>query len=131
MVIQNKAARLAAGLASSRKPMSSYRKANCPSRFNQGVFNKALLPMPVAVLARIGIKPRTANRAGYWQVCCPFHKGGEEKNASLSMHQVKGNFRCFACGAHGGDVLSFWMQYTGKSFKHAAQELGAWEGGAL
>lgn len=117
----------AGGLTPTRKPMSSYRKANRSTQFNQGHFNKALLPMPVAVLARIGIKPKVANNAGYWLVRCPFHKGGEEKNASLFIHQVSGHFRCFACGAHGGDMLAFWMQHTGRSFKQAAQELGAWE----
>lgn len=115
-----------AGCMPARKQVGSYRKAN-RSSFNQGQFNKVALPPPVAVLARIGIKPKPANSAGYWLVRCPFHKGGEEKNASLSMHQANGNFRCFACGAHGGDVLSFWMQHTRQSFKQAAQELGAWE----
>jgi hypothetical protein len=109
-------------------PSTPRGKANRYNRFNQGQFKKASLPMPVAVLARIGISPKGANSAGYWQVRCPFHKGGEEKNSSLSMHQVNGNFRCFACGAHGGDVLAFWMQHTGQSFKQAAQDLGAWEG---
>ncbi len=107
-------------------PKASYRKANSSSYFNQGRFCKELLPMPVAVLARIGIKPKAANSAGYWQVRCPLHKDGMERNASLSIHQVNGNFRCFACGAHGGDVLALWMQLTGKSFKDAAQDLGAW-----
>ena len=106
-------------------------KANRPARFNQGQFDKAALPAPVAILQRIGIKPSRTNAGWYMQIACPFHKAGEEKNASLSMHNVNGNFRCFACGAHGGDVLSFWMQHTGQTFKHAAQELGAWKGGAL
>jgi hypothetical protein len=114
------------GLTPSR--MSSCHKTNHSGSFNQGAFNKALLPAPVAILARLGIKPKVANGAGYWLIRCPFHKGGEEKNSSLSMHQVNGNFRCFACGAHGGDVLAFWMQHTGQSFKQAAQDLGAWEG---
>ena len=128
MDTQYKAARLgAAGLTPTHKPMSSYRKANRSSKFNQGVFNKALLPTPVAVLSRLGIKPKAANSAGYWLIKCPLHKGGEEKNASLSIHNVNGNFRCFACGAHGGDVLAFWMQHTGQSFKQSAIELGAWE----
>ena len=108
-------------------PSTPRGKANRYSRFNQGQFNRALLPMPVAMLARIGIKPKAANSAGYWLMRCPLHKGGEEKNASFSMHQVNGNFRCFACGAHGGDVLAFWMQRTGQTFKQAALELGAWE----
>ena len=113
-------------LASTHQKIGSYRKTSPSSKFNQGSFNRALLPLPVTVLTRIGIKPNTANNAGYWLIKCPFHKGGEEKNASLSIHQVRGNFRCFTCGARGGDVLSFWMQHNGQSFKQAAQELGAW-----
>lgn len=114
-------------LTPTNTPMSSYRKANRFTQFNQGAFNKAALLSPVAALARLGIKPSRANPGGYMQIACPFHKAGEEKSASLSMHNVIGNFRCFACGAHGGDVLAFWMQHTGQSFKQAAQELGAWE----
>lgn len=105
-------------------------KANRSGRFNQGQFNRAALPAPIAVLQRLGIRPKSANHSGYWQIRCPFHKGGDERNPSLSVHQVNGTFRCFACGAHGGDVLAFWMQHTGQSFKQAAQELGAWKGGA-
>lgn len=96
------------------------------NRFQEDGFDKSLLPMPISVLVRLGIKPGSANRAGYWLVKCPLHKGGKEQHASLSIHQVKGNFRCFACGAHGGDVLSLWMRHTGKPFKQAAMELGAW-----
>ena len=97
------------------------------NRPDQGRFNRGLLPMPVAVLARVGIKLGPANRAGYCLVKCPLHKNGKERHASLSIHQVNGNFRCFACGARGGDVLTLWMQYTGKPFKQAAKELGAWK----
>ncbi len=108
-------------------PPTPHGKANRYRHFNQGIFNKAALPAPAAVLARMGIKPGRANAGGYMQIACPFHKAGEEKNASLSMHNERGNFKCFACGAHGGDVLSFWMQHTGQAFKQAAMELGAWK----
>jgi hypothetical protein len=104
-------------------PNSTVSRGN---RFQQDRFEKSLLPMPIAVLHRLGIKPGPANRSGYWLVKCPLHKKGKEQHPSFSIHQVNGNFRCFACGAHGGDVLSLWMQYTGKPFKQAAKELGAW-----
>lgn len=98
------------------------------NRYQHDRFKKSLLPTPISLLARLGIKAGPANLAGYWLIKCPLHKSGKEQHASLSIHQVKGNFRCFACGAHGGDVLSLWMQCTGKTFKQAAKELGAWEG---
>ena len=100
--------------------------ASVTTRFDKNRFIKARLPAPISVLARLGITPKAANNAGYWLVKCPLHKNGKEQHPSLAIHQVNGNFRCFACGASGGDVLSLWMKYTGKPFKQAARELGAW-----
>jgi hypothetical protein len=63
------------------------------------------------------------NASGWAQVCCVFH---EDRHASLSIHRERGAFRCFSCGAHGGDVLAFEMLYSGADFKSAARALGAW-----
>jgi DNA primase len=52
-----------------------------------------------------------------------FHEDG---HASLSIHRERGAFRCFACGARGGDVLAFEMLRSGADFKRAARALGAW-----
>ena len=54
---------------------------------------------------------------------CVFHEDG---HASLSIHRERGAFRCFACGARGGDVLAFEMLRSGANFKSAARALGAW-----
>jgi DNA primase len=89
-------------------------------------FNRALLPMPIVILQKLRIQPGKANYAGYWQLYCPFHKSGHEQHPSLNLHTVQGHFRCHACGAKGGDILSFYMQVTGKRFSDAAKELGAW-----
>jgi hypothetical protein len=114
------------GLTSRGKGVSPSWAASVTKRFDKNRFIKAQLPAPISVLARLGITPKSAGRAGYWLVKCPLHKNGKEQHASLSIHQVNGNFRCFTCGACGGDVLSLWMKYTGKRFKQAAMELGAW-----
>jgi hypothetical protein len=63
------------------------------------------------------------NASGWTQVRCVFHEDG---NASLSIHRERGAFRCFACGARGGDVLAFEMLRSGADFKSAARALGAW-----
>jgi CHC2 zinc finger len=63
------------------------------------------------------------NASGWAQVRCVFHEDG---TASLSIHRERGAFRCFACGARGGDVLAFEMLRSGADFKGAAQALGAW-----
>jgi len=89
-------------------------------------FRRERLPYPVAVLDMLGIKPGKANLKGYWPMLCPFH---EDKRPSLHLHQVTGHFRCFSCGAKGGDILAFYRQATGRSFVEAAKDLGAWEAG--
>jgi CHC2 zinc finger len=63
------------------------------------------------------------NASGWAQVRCVFH---QDRHASLSIHHEYGAFRCFACGAHGGDVLAFEMVHSGADFKSAARALGAW-----
>lgn len=66
------------------------------------------------------------NRKGWALGRCPFHKSTSGR--SFSVNVDSGEFRCFGCDAHGGDVLSFLRQRDGLSFKDAAQRLGAWDG---
>ena len=35
---------------------------------------------------------------GDCQVCCPYHKGGQEKRPSAGIRKTDGTFHCFACG---------------------------------
>jgi hypothetical protein len=63
------------------------------------------------------------NASGWANVRCVFHEDG---HASLSIHRKRGAFRCFACGARGGDVLAFEMLRSRADFKSAARALGAW-----
>jgi hypothetical protein len=93
----------------------------------QGRFVKNLLPTPLTVLHRLGFYSGKSNAKGYWKLPCPFHKDGKERSPSLNLHKNSGHYRCHACGAKGGDILSFYMNVTGKTFIKAAKELGAWE----
>ena len=54
-----------------------------------------------------------------YQACCPFHK---EKSPSFSVSPTKQFYHCFGCGAHGSAV-TFLMEYGGKSFPDAVEEL--------
>ena len=63
------------------------------------------------------------NATGWAQVRCVFH---EDSHPSLSIHREHGAFRCFACGARGGDLLAFEMLHSGADFKTAVRALGAW-----
>ena len=84
-------------------------------------FDKAALPEPAEVLRRLNA--RQVSRRGEWlSCCCPLH---EDHHPSFSIHAVVGNFRCFGCGATGGDVLDLWRAATGSGFCEAIENLGA------
>ena len=51
--------------------------------------------------------------------CCPFHS---EKTPSFTVSQSKQFYHCFGCGVHG-TAVGFLMEYGGKSFPDAVEEL--------
>ncbi len=51
--------------------------------------------------------------------CCPFHS---EKTPSFTVSQSKQFYHCFGCGAHG-TAIGFLMEYGGKGFPEAVEEL--------
>lgn len=54
-----------------------------------------------------------------YQACCPFHS---EKTPSFTVSPVKQFYHCFGCGAHG-TAIGFLMEYAGRSFPDAVEEL--------
>ncbi len=85
-------------------------------------FHKSTLQHPANYYKEQGLK---LTGGGEWKnAICPVH---QDTHPSLRVRIDTGGFRCMACGAHGGDVLSFHMQRYGLSFKQAAKDLGAWE----
>ena len=81
-------------------------------------------PDPVAYFERIFGRLRF-NAAGWAQVNCCFHT--PDREPSLSLHRG-GGFNCFACLAHGGDILEFEHLHTGRDRRAIAQGWGAWSG---
>src|SRR5436189_6221663 len=51
--------------------------------------------------------------------CCPFHS---EKTPSFTVSQTKQFYHCFGCGMHG-TAVGFLMEYGGKTFPDAVEEL--------
>src|SRR5438067_4612542 len=70
----------------------------------------------VSVVDRyVPLKKAGANFAA----CCPFHT---EKTPSFTVSPSKQFYHCFGCGAHG-TAVGFLMEYGGKSFPDAVEEL--------
>src|SRR3954464_12151125 len=65
--------------------------------------------------ARVPLKKAGANYAA----CCPFHS---EKTPSFTVSPNKQFYHCFGCGAHG-TAVGFLMDYGGKSFPDAVEDL--------
>jgi DNA primase len=54
-----------------------------------------------------------------YHACCPFHS---EKTPSFTVSPTKQFYHCFGCGAHG-TAIGFLMEYAGKSFPEAVDDL--------
>ena len=84
-----------------------------PNDFVQTLLARADI---VSVIDRyIPLKKAGANFAA----CCPFHS---EKTPSFTVSPTKQFYHCFGCGAHG-TAIGFLMEYGGKSFPDAVEEL--------
>lgn len=60
-------------------------------------------------------------RSGPWAIAglCPFH--ADSKQGSFKVNLTSGAFRCWSCGAHGGDIIAFVMQKQNLSFKECLE----------
>jgi hypothetical protein len=87
-------------------------------------FDRSRFPDPVAYFEGIFGLLRF-NGADWAQVNCCFH--GPDREPSLSLHRSGGS-NCFACGAHGGDIIEFEHLRTGRDRRAIAQDWGAWAG---
>jgi DNA primase len=84
-----------------------------PSDFIQTLLSRVDI---VEVIDRhVPLKKAGANYAA----CCPFHS---EKSPSFTVSPTKQFYHCFGCGAHG-TAIGFLMEYAGKSFPDAVEEL--------
>lgn len=85
-----------------------------------GEFQKWRLPDPIAYFDSEGI---TLTGNGRWRTGrCELHGGSD----SLRVNVESGAWRCMACHAKGGDVLSYAMQRHCLDFIAAARSLGAY-----
>jgi len=52
---------------------------------------------------------------------CPFHD--DRRPGSFKVNLDSGAFKCFSCGASGGDIISFLMRRDGMGFRDALEAL--------
>ena len=87
-------------------------------------FARESLPDPREYFAAEGLRLRVRDARGPWRSArCVFH---DDTRPSLSVNIETGAYRCFACGASGGDLLDFHRARYGLSFTQAVRDLGAW-----
>lgn len=85
-------------------------------------FRKDWLPSALEYFQRYQMK---LTGIGKWRsTICPFHA---DTKPSLSICIENGAFKCWSCGAKGGDIVAFHQKRFGLSFKDACIDLGAWE----
>jgi len=85
--------------------------------------DRTSLPSVATYLAQAGLLNQTPKRE-WVMVTCPVHKNGQEKNPSMSVNLTSGGFVCFACGAHGRDIIDLHRLRTGLGFVDAVNDLG-------
>jgi len=56
-----------------------------------------------------------------WNGLCPFHN--DKHAGSLVVNRRTGAFKCFSCGANGGDIIDFEMKLKNVNFKEAFNKL--------
>ncbi|MAR95978.1 MAG: DNA primase [Gammaproteobacteria bacterium] len=73
-------------------------------------------------------KRRQVERRGSaYMLKCPFHKGGEESNASMKIYEGTGTYHCFTC-KETGNAISFLMKHDNLDFIEAIELLASYVG---
>jgi len=94
-------------------PWSGVVKTMIPNEFIQTLLSRVDI---VAVVDRyVPLKKAGTN----FVACCPFHS---EKTPSFTVSPTKQFYHCFGCSAHG-TAISFLMEFGGKPFPDAVEEL--------
>jgi DNA primase len=71
---------------------------------------------------------RYGYQSHFWVVAglCPFHD--DSRAGSFKVNTHTGAFKCWSCGASGGDIISFLQQRDGLEFREALEQLAEqWE----
>lgn len=85
--------------------------------------DRGSLPTPLQYLTERGL--HKGKQRGLWvAICCPAHKAGAEDHPSMRVSVADGHFKCMACGAKGGDLVTLHRLITGLGFREAVRDMG-------
>lgn len=60
-----------------------------------------------------------------WDGLCPFH--ADRKPGTLFINMKSGSYKCFSCGAKGGDIINFHKQRFNLSTYETLKQLGGFD----
>lgn len=66
---------------------------------------------------------RFGSRSRSWAIAglCPFHD--DSRQGSFKVNLTTGAFRCWSCGAYGGDIIAFIQKRDGLEFVETLRKL--------
>ena len=81
----------------------------------------------VNIVEVIQKRRQVERRGGAYMAKCPFHKGGEENNASMKIYEETGTYHCFTC-KETGNAISFLKKHDTIDFIEAVERLASYVG---
>ena len=81
----------------------------------------------VSIVEVIQKRRQVERRGGAYMAKCPFHKGGEENNASMKIYEETGTYHCFTC-KDTGNAISFLKKHDNLDFIEAVELLASYVG---
>ena len=81
----------------------------------------------VNIVEVIQKRRQVERRGGAYMAKCPFHKGGEENNASMKIYEETGTYHCFTC-KETGNAISFLKKHDNLDFIEALEQLASYVG---
>ena len=81
----------------------------------------------VNIVEVIQKRRQVERRGGAYMAKCPFHKGGEENNASMKIYEETGTYHCFTC-KETGNAISFLRKHDNLDFIEAVELLASYIG---
>ena len=81
----------------------------------------------VNIVEVIQKRRQVERRGGAYMAKCPFHKWGEENNASMKIYEETGTYHCFTC-KETGNAISFLKKHDNLDFLEAVELLASYIG---